>query len=155
MSNVNANGLKSGVVTKTMFRDQFSDWSQFKTVYYAATNGVGFQIGTTEWDNLDAHLAGGGNVLYTSSIALGVYYNSNNDSYMDLWRNHFHIEPDPYRTGASNSWGTLTGVGSDAIGDGLSATSRILMQNLRIALPTKRVMSSVHVHFHNQVKLYI
>lgn len=122
MSNVNANGLKSGVVTKTMFRDQFFDWSQFKTVYYAATNGVGFQIGTTEWDNLDAHLAAGGNVLYTSSIALGVYYNSNNDSYMDLWRNHFHIEPDPYRTGASNSWGTLTGVGSDAIGDGLSAT---------------------------------
>lgn len=122
MGSVNTNGLKSGVVTKADFRSQFFDWSQFKTVYIAATNAVGFQIGTTEWDNLDAHLAAGGNVLYSSSIALGVYYNSNNETYMDLWRNHFHIEPDPYRTGAANSWGTLTGVSADAIGDGLSAT---------------------------------
>lgn len=122
MNNVNTNGLKSGVVTKADFRTQFFDWSQFKTVYIAATNAVGFQIGTTEWDNLDAHLAAGGNVLYTSSIALGVYFNSQNETYMDLWRTHFHIEPDPYRTGTANSWGTLTGVASDAIGDGLSAT---------------------------------
>jgi hypothetical protein len=122
MNSVNSNGLKSGVVSKSDFRSQFSDWSQFKTVYMAATNGVGFQIGTTEWENLDAHLAAGGNVLYTSTIALGVYYNSQNETYMDLWRNNFHIEPDPYRTGAANSWGTLTGVTSDAIGDALSAT---------------------------------
>lgn len=122
MNTVNTNGLKSGVASKDDFRTQFSDWSQFKTIYVAATNAVGFQIGTSEWDNLDAHLAAGGNVLYTSSIALGVYYNSQNETYMDLWRTHFHIEPDPYRTGAANSWGTLTGVATDAIGDGLSAT---------------------------------
>jgi len=118
-NSLNNNGLKAGLIGRDLFMNGFTDWAQFKTVCIAAGYGVGIQVGTNEWQNLSDHLAAGGNVLFTGPITIGIYQSSGVDSYMQYWRDNFHIDPTAY---ASTTWGTVTGVTGDPIGDGISAT---------------------------------
>jgi hypothetical protein len=119
LTDMNANGLQAGIVARSQFMTNFNDWTQFKTVYIAAGDNVGIQVGTNEWGNVADHLAAGGNILFTGSRTIGIYQSSGNDIYMQNWRDNFHIDPTANTT---STWSKVTGVTNDPIGNGVSST---------------------------------
>lgn len=104
-----------GQLSREDLLNEFSDWSQFDFIFYAAGLSVGLYSDDGSWDMISDYLAQGGNILATSAVGPNAYkLAKNNSSLLKLWRDNFGVEPDTAFTYQSG-WNGIVGQAGDPI----------------------------------------
>lgn len=100
------------------------DWSRFRTIFYLADNKFGSFSNTGYLPFARNFMDMGGNLLLSSSILVGGYYDASvqqgNDVFITSMQDNLNITPE--ESVEQTAWGSLEGISGDPISSGLTAS---------------------------------